>query len=110
MPKLVGSTGATKLKILAIICHNGGCGKDSYGYDIWKNLQDSFHCYLNDSDIGNVYHHLTGLCKSEHVTRLDQTQLEDRCFYTMTQKGWDLQPKFQPYLDIIVSSQKPSVA
>jgi len=106
MPKPAGSTGATKLKILAIISHNGGCGKDSYGYDIWKCLQDSFHCYLNDTDIGNVYHHLTDLVNDEYVTRRDQTQVEGRCFYMMTEKGWEMKPKFQLYLDIIEANTK----
>jgi len=89
------------MKILAVICYNGGCSKESYGYDIWRILQEQFHLYLEDNDIGNVYHHLTDMCEMEFITRLSPNNPEKRCFYSITEKGRLLQPKYQHYLNLL---------
>jgi len=65
LPKPKGTLGGTKMKIMAIICHNCEKGSDSYGYTIWQSLKDVFHIYLNDCDVRNVYHHLKELCEIE---------------------------------------------
>lgn len=109
MPKPQGSIGATKIKILAVICHNKECGQESYGYDIWKTMQDYFHIYLDDSDIGNVYHHLIDMSKMELVTRDDPNNPEGRCFYNLTEKGLEIKPKFSHYLVILDNEKKGKV-
>ena len=101
MPKPVGSTGATKLKMLAIICYLGDGKNDNYGYNIWRCMQDHFHLYLDDNDIGNVYHHLSDMCEQELVTRKDPTEKAGRCFYMITPKGLEFQPRFQSFLEIL---------
>jgi DNA-binding PadR family transcriptional regulator len=88
------------MKILAIICKNGDCGQESYGYDIWKTMKGQFHTYLDDGDIGNVYHHLNDLCKFNYLTREDSTT-DGRCFYKMTEEGLTLRGKFGKYLEIM---------
>ena len=104
MPKPQGSCGATKMKILAIVSMNGDSGQESYGYDIWKTMKDQFHIYLDDGDIGNVYHHLNDLCKFNYLSRDDITT-DGRCFYRMTEEGQALRDKFGKYLDIMDSSR-----
>ena len=100
MPKPQGSCGATKMKILAIIYKNGDCGQESYGYDIWKTMKGQFHTYLDDGDIGNIYHHLNDLCNFNYLTREDPNT-DGRCFYRMTEEGQALRGKFGKYLEIM---------
>lgn len=100
MPKPQGTCGATKMKILAIICQKGENGVESYGYDIWKTMKEQFHLYLNDNDIGNVYHHLNDLCGLNYVTKSDD-ELYGRCFYSMTEEGLSLKDKYLQYISIL---------
>ncbi len=88
------------MKILAIISSNAENGQDSYGYDIWKTMKDQFHIYLEDGDIGNVYHHLNDLCALNYVSRGDE--VDGRCFYNITEDGLSLKPKYGQYIDIMV--------
>lgn len=106
MPKPKGTTGATKMKIMAIICHNGEYGKDSYGYIIWQSLKDPFHTYLNDCDVRNVYHHLKELCELELLERIGtlDSDTNKRCLYKLTAKGRNLRYKYAPYLEILYQS------
>jgi DNA-binding PadR family transcriptional regulator len=104
MPKPQGSCGATKMKILAIICNNGEYGQESYGYDIWRTMKESFHIYLDDKDIGNVYHHLTDLCALNYVSR-DDSVPDGRCFYNVTDEGRAVKMKYSQYIEILRSSK-----
>lgn len=101
MPKPQGTCGATKMKILAIICSNSDSGHESYGYDIWKTMKQQFHIYLNDNDIGNVYHHLNDLYSLNYVTRED-VEAEGRCFYKITEEGLAIRSKYEQYIDILI--------
>ncbi len=87
------------MKILAIISENKDNGQESYGYDIWKTMKNQFHIYLDDSDIGNVYHHLNDLCALNYVSRGDE--VEGRCFYNITEEGMSLKSKYGQYIDIM---------
>jgi DNA-binding PadR family transcriptional regulator len=110
MVKPKGTTGATKMKILAIIDHNCKNGRDSYGYTIWQSLKNSFHIYLNHNDVRNVYHHLKELCELELLVRNDNIgdDPSNRCLYRITNKGQALQHRYIPYLDIVKKSLTPS--
>jgi len=100
LPKPQGTCGATKMKILAIIYQNNDSGHESYGYDIWKTMKDQFLIYLNDNDIGNVYHHLNDLCSLNYVTRNDEE--EGRCcYYKITDDGLAIRAKYEQYLAIM---------
>lgn len=105
VPKPRGTTGATKMKIMAIICYHDECARihESYGYNIWQVLKKYFHIYLNDGDIRNVYHHLKGLCNFNLLAREETQALgpTNRCLYQMTDKGQSIKQKFKPYLEII---------
>lgn len=102
MPKPKGSTGATKMKILAIVCHNGECGRESYGYGIWQDLKKNFYTYLNDNEVRNVYHHLHDLCKTDLLLRVEETDMVlNRCAYKLTEKGKSLKDKYRHYLEIL---------
>jgi len=101
MPKPFGATGATKMKILAIICYNGSCGQDSYGYSIWQVLKNKFHTYMNDDDIRNVYHHLNGLCELRLLERDDPISFDSRCIYRMTEAGYAYKEKYILYLNLL---------
>lgn len=105
MPKPLGTCGSTKMKILAIICHNGDRGNESYGYDIWKTMKESFHIYLGDNDIGNVYRHLNDLCTLNFITRADEDP-DGRCFYRITEDGIALQTKYNHFLDLLENELK----
>ena len=70
MVKPKGTTGATKMKIMAIIDHNCGNGADSYGYTIWQSLKAHFYIYLTDGDVRNVYHHLKELTELGYICLL----------------------------------------
>ena len=100
LPKPQGTCGATKMKILAIISNNSATGQESYGYDIWKTMKDQFHIYLDDGDIGNVYHHLNDLCALNYLTR-DDNIVEGRCFYKITEEGYILKSRYEQYIDIM---------
>ncbi len=98
-----GTTGATKMKIMAIICHNCEHGEDSYGYTIWQSLKEHFYIYLRDSDVRNVYHHLKELTELDYIVR-DETFRNDpakRCLYQLTDKGRSLEGRYSPYLEIV---------
>ncbi|MGB9622588.1 MAG: hypothetical protein ACPL07_01965 [Candidatus Bathyarchaeia archaeon] len=102
MPKPKGSTGATKMKILAIICHNGECGRESYGYGIWQDLKRNFHIYLNHNEVRNVYHHLRDLCETDLLLRIEgSNDVLNRCKYKLTEKGEHLKEKYRQYLEIL---------
>jgi DNA-binding PadR family transcriptional regulator len=100
MPKPIGTCGATKMKILAIISHNIENGQESYGYDIWKTMKEQFHIYLDDNDIGNVYHHLNDLSTLNYVNR-ENEETEGKCFYTLTDEGCALKVRYEQYIDIL---------
>lgn len=99
MPRPHGSIGETKIKILAIILHNGA----SHGYSIWTTLKERFHCYLDDQSLRNVYHHLHDLKKLGLVERTFQTNKNPpkNHPYKLTDKGKTLEEKFRKYLEIL---------
>lgn len=102
MPKPRGTTGATKMKILAIVCYNSECGQGSYGYSIWQTLKTNFHTYLSDDEVRNVYHHLKELSSLGMLTREDCIEVgTNKCFYRLTEKGMSLKPRFEPYLNVV---------
>ncbi|UCH57885.1 MAG: helix-turn-helix transcriptional regulator [Candidatus Bathyarchaeota archaeon] len=109
MVKPKGTTGATKMKILALICHNCEYGKDSYGYTLWQSLKDYFYIYLKDSDVRNVYHHLSELTHLGYLTRMDNLEEDPnkKCLYQLTEKGRGLEARYAPYLDIVRRSLGP---
>jgi DNA-binding PadR family transcriptional regulator len=88
------------MKILAIIYQSNDAGHESYGYDIWKIMKNQFHTYLNDNDIGNVYHHLNDLCALNYVTRADE-EGGRCCYYKITDEGLALKSKYDQYLAIM---------
>jgi DNA-binding PadR family transcriptional regulator len=101
-----GTTGTTKMKIMAIIDHNCDNGVDSYGYTIWQSLKYHFHIYLTDSDVRNVYHHLKELANLDYIVRDEEYQDDSmkRCMYHMTEKGMALGDRYLPYLEIVRKS------
>ena len=110
MVKPKGTTGATKMKIMAIIDHNCNNGNDSYGYTIWQSLKNHFHIYLSDSDVRNVYHHLRELTELGYLNR-ENSLFENphqRCLYSITENGRSLESRFSPYLDIVRRSIGPA--
>jgi DNA-binding PadR family transcriptional regulator len=100
LPRPHGSIGATKLKILAIIHHNGV----HHGYGIWTILQEHFHLYLDEQSRRNVYHHLHDLNDLGFVKR-DPDQTHENAStthpYQLTDEGKKLEDKFRKYLDIL---------
>ena len=111
MPKPKGTMGATKMKIMAIICHNCEYGNESYGYNIWQSLKGVFHIYLNDCDVRNVYHHLKELCELDLAVRIEGEAADSntRCLYRLTEKGTSMRDRYSPYLEIVHrSSGAPS--
>ncbi|UCD43763.1 MAG: helix-turn-helix transcriptional regulator [Candidatus Bathyarchaeota archaeon] len=103
MVKPKGTTGATKMKIMALISFNQTVGRESYGYTIWQSLKELFYIYLNDCDVRNVYHHLKELCDLDLIEKVDlpASDVDNRCFYTITDKGLDMKIKYDPYLLIV---------
>ncbi|MCW3978578.1 MAG: helix-turn-helix transcriptional regulator [Candidatus Bathyarchaeota archaeon] len=103
MPKPKGTTGATKMKIMAIICHNCEYGRDAYGYNIWQSLKELFYIYLNDCDVRNVYHHLKELCDLGLVARVEGegADADNRCLYRLTETGQGMRDRYTPYLEIV---------
>lgn len=106
LPKPKGTTGATKMKIMAIVCHHNELGQESYGYCIWQSLKNFFLMYLNNCDVRNVYHHLKELCKLELLERSEVLDLyaNKRCLYKITTKGRTMRNKYDPYLKILQKS------
>jgi hypothetical protein len=110
MVKPKGSTGTTKMKIMAIIDYNYDNGADSYGYTIWQSLKNHFHIYLTNSDVRNVYHHLRELTDLGYLTKEDE-KLDDpskRCLYALTEDGKGIESRYSPYLDIVRRSSGPA--
>lgn len=102
MPKPRGTAGATKMKIMAIICYNWECGIESYGYNIWQALKSNFHMYINDGECRNVYHHLKDLCEMGMLERENvQGGGSNRFIYRPTPKGLSLRERFAPYLEVV---------
>ena len=103
MPKPKGATGATKMKIMAIICYNADCGLNSYGYNIWQDLKTHFYTYLNDDDVRNVYRHLKDLCALDLIEREEVfgPGYTKRCLYHMTEKGRSFKTRYRRYLEIV---------
>ena len=109
MVKPIGTTGATKMKIMAIIDYNCDNGLDSYGYTIWQSLKNNFHIYLTGGDVRNVYHHLKELTDLGYLYR-EENLLEDptnKCLYTLTENGRGLENRYSPYLDIVRRNAGP---
>ena len=108
MVKPKGTTGATKMKIMAIISHNCEKGVDAYGYTIWQTLKQNFHIYLGDSDVRNVYHHLKELADLGYIHRQESAEDDPtkRCLYWITETGQGIENRYTPYLDIIRRSSR----
>ena len=109
MVKPKGTVGTTKMKIMAIICHNCDLGEESYGYNLWQSLKGHFHIYLQESDVRNVYHHLRELNELGYLERRENIRDDPntRCLYTLTEKGRGLESRFSPYLEIVKRRTKP---
>lgn len=101
MPKPFGTIGATKMKIMAIICHNLESGNDAYGYSIWQNLKDSFYIYMNENDIRNVYHHLNDLCELNYIVRNKTDDIDPKCYYQITEQGKEIRQRYDKFLEIL---------
>jgi DNA-binding PadR family transcriptional regulator len=101
MPKPRGTTGATKMKILAVMCHNHECDLDSYGYNIWQDLKEYFHIYMNDNDIRNIYHHLNDLKTLGYIDKCEYESDDPRCFYRITSQGLEIKNRYGIYMDIL---------
>lgn len=111
LPKPKGTMGATKMKIMAIICYKCEHGREAYGYNIWQNLKELFYIYLNDCDVRNVYHHLKELCDLGLVARVggEEDDADNRCLYRLTKRGEGIRKRYTPYLEIVhKSSDVPS--
>jgi DNA-binding PadR family transcriptional regulator len=104
MPKPKGTCGATKMKILAIMALDTGMGKESYGYDIWQRLKESFYTYMDDNDVRNVYHHLNDLCSVGYIAKCREDEECPKCYYTLTPMGSGLSHRYQRFLDILEST------
>ena len=102
MPKPKGTCGATKMKILAIMSTDYDRGLDSYGYDIWQRLKDSFYTYMNENDVRNVYHHLNDLCSIGYISKKEMTEECPKCYYTLTPTGDGLRHRYKRFVDILV--------
>jgi DNA-binding PadR family transcriptional regulator len=101
MPKPKGSLGATKMKIMALMNHHCNHDKECYGYDIWQCLQNHFHIFINESDIRNVYHHLTDLCSLGFIEKLEDEMNTNKTLYRITEQGIDIQERYMPYLNLL---------
>ena len=53
MPKPKGTCGATKMKILAVICNDCENHKECYGYGIWQQLK----CFYDLTPKGHGIRH-----------------------------------------------------
>ncbi len=101
MPKPKGTCGATKMKILAVMCNDFENERGSYGYSIWQELKTSFYVYMNDNDVRNVYHHLNDLCALGYITKSEDPVDSPRCFYALTQQGHGVRHRYQKFIDIL---------
>lgn len=104
MPRPYGSIGETKFKILAIICRNEINGNESYGYNIWSLMKTQFHCYLENVNLRNVYRHLKDLEEAGLIKKRTKQGVKNapkRQLYTLTEKGKQLETKFEKYLQIL---------
>ena len=101
MGKPKGSIGETKLKILAILSHNDHTRTPSYGYNIWKILNEQYYDCLGENGLRNVYHHLHDLQSQKLIINHMRQSIEDtpeRRLYQLTEKGMTLQKQFERYL------------
>jgi len=94
------SIGETKLKILAILSHNEGSNLPSYGYTIWKTLNDHYYSCLGPDGLRNVYHHLDDLCDQQFISEVPSPLVEskpERQLYHLTEKALLLQVQYLQY-------------
>ena len=104
MPRPHGSIGEIKFKILAIIFSNESNGEKSYGYNIWAIMKTQFHCYLEDINLRNIYHHLKDLEEAGLIKRSTKQGAKNapkRQLYSITEKGRELKNRFNKYLRIL---------
>jgi len=104
LPRMAGTIGATKLKILAIILHHELSGIPPYGYSIWLTMKDAFHLYLQKEDLRNVYHHLKELNKLGYIDRGEVQFTKGapgRQPYILTEEGRTLEDRISKYLEIL---------
>lgn len=101
MPKPKGTCGATKMKILAVICNDCENDKEVYGYSIWQQLKTCFYVYMNDNDIRNVYHHLNDLCALGYIAKSEGPDDCPKCFYDLTPQGHGIRHRYQKFIDIL---------
>ena len=104
MPRPQGTIGETKFKILAIIYRNDIDGNSSYGYSIWAILKKRFYCYLDDTNLRNVYRHLKDLHEAgliEKNTKQSGANAPEKQLYSLTENGRQLKTKFNRYLQIL---------
>jgi len=100
MVKPKGTIGSTKMKIMAVIHCNCSNNMDTHGYTIWQTLKNSFHVYLDDNDVRNVYHHLKGLSELGYLGRREPDSTV-KCCYDITEKGMQLALRYEPYLKVL---------
>lgn len=105
-----GSLGETKLKLLAVLHSNEKTGDSSYGYGVWKMMNQRYRCCLGDDGLRNIYHHLENLHDLGFVMRSSNHLIEgapERHLYDLTSKGRELYEKYGRYLiyDTTNSSQ-----
>ena len=108
MPRLIGTIGETKFKILAVIYFNELRGTATYGYDIWRLLREVFHYYLDEGDLRNVYRHLKELESFGLINRGTRQIVEgapQRQPYFLTDKGRELKDKFTRYVDMLLKEK-----
>ncbi len=108
MPRMSGSIGATKLKILAIIRYQELSEIVPYGYNIWQTMKNKFHLYLEKEDLRNIYRHLKELRELGYIDRRPSQFIRDapeRRPYLITDRGRMLEDRFAKYLDILRASQ-----
>jgi DNA-binding PadR family transcriptional regulator len=104
MPRPYGSIGETKYKILAIIQRNEIDGNESYGYNIWTLMKTKFHFYLENINLRNIYRHLKDLEEAGLIRKRTTQGVKNaptRQLYTITDKGKQLEAKFEKYLHIL---------
>jgi DNA-binding PadR family transcriptional regulator len=104
MPRPIGTIGETKFKILSIIHVNELRGSSTYGYDIWRILKETFHIYLDNGDLRNVYRHLKDLERFRLISRGTPQTVKaapKRQTYLLTDKGREMKDRFARYVDIL---------
>ena len=96
-----GSIGDTKLKLLAILHYNEKTGEFSYGYGIWKMMNQRYNCCLGEDGLRNVYHHLENLHNLGLVVKNSNHLVEgapERHLYGLTTKGRSLHREYEQYM------------